>query len=101
MLGKDRTFALLISGRIADYAKKYYSHLDHVNSEDTFIDYKDSRFFVIKSYSEEDVHKSMKYQVWSSTLEGNKRLNEAYRKCSEAKIPIFLFFRHLPMFHPQ
>jgi len=47
---------------------------------------------VIKSYSEEDIHKSMKYQVWSSTIEGNKRLNEAYKQASSEKIPFFLFF---------
>ena len=47
---------------------------------------------MIKSYTEDDVHKSMKYQVWSSTTEGNKRLNEAYFKCIADKAPLFLFF---------
>jgi hypothetical protein len=30
-----------------------------------------SRFFVIKSYSEADLHKAVKYKVWSSTAKGN------------------------------
>lgn len=34
----------------------------------------------------------MKYQVWSSTYEGNKRINDAYMKCAAEKIPVFLFF---------
>ena len=37
-----------------------------------------SRFFIIKSYSEEDVHKGMKYSIWSSTERGNKILDAAY-----------------------
>ena len=89
--GKDRIFSFITL--IADYAKKFYSHLARVNLPDVSIEYKNARFFVIKSFTEEDVHKSMKYQVWSSTPEGNKRLNEAYLKCNEEKIQLFLFFR--------
>ncbi len=56
------------------------------------IEYKTAKFFVIKSYSEDDVHKAVKYQVWSSTIEGNKRLNATYKQATEEKIPVFLFF---------
>ena len=34
--------------------------------------YSDAKFFVIKSYSEDDVHKSFKCNVWASTPNGNK-----------------------------
>lgn len=37
-----------------------------------------SRFFIIKSYTEEDVHKAIKYQLWSSTERGNKILDDAF-----------------------
>ncbi|KAH0898205.1 hypothetical protein HID58_047773 [Brassica napus] len=37
--------------------------------------YEEAMFFVIKSYSEDDIHKSIKYNVWSSTLNGNKKLD--------------------------
>ena len=77
---------------VADYAKKTYSHLEKVNPKDYPIEEKNARFFIIKSYTEDDVHKSMKYQVWSSTNEGNKRLNGAYKKCVAEKAPLFLFF---------
>jgi len=89
--GKDRNNSTITL--IAEYAKKFYSHLARVNSADMSIEYKNARFFVIKSFTEEDVHKSMKYQVWSSTPEGNKRLDEAYHKCLDEKNPLFLFFR--------
>ena len=39
-----------------------------------------ARFYVIKSYSEDDVHKSIKYGVWASTDTGNRRLDAAYRE---------------------
>ncbi|GAB2286963.1 hypothetical protein Dimus_021351 [Dionaea muscipula] len=56
--------------------------------------YTDAKFFIIKSYSEDDVHKSIKYSVWSSTPNGNKKLNAAYQEAQEksAGCPVFLFF---------
>lgn len=50
-----------------------------------------ARFFVIKSYTEEDVHKSLKYEIWSSTDPGNKRLDKAFRE-NGTRGPIYLFF---------
>lgn len=39
-----------------------------------------ARFFVIKSYSEDDIHRSIKYEIWCSTDHGNRRLDEAYHE---------------------
>jgi len=39
-----------------------------------------ARFFVIKSYSEDDVHKSIKYGVWASTKSGNEKIDAAFRE---------------------
>jgi hypothetical protein len=50
-----------------------------------------ARFFVIKSYTEEDVQKSLKHEIWSSTVLGNKRLDTAFRESAE-QMPIYLFF---------
>ena len=41
---------------------------------------KNARFFVIKSYSEDDIHRSIKYEIWCSTEHGNKRLDSAFRE---------------------
>ncbi|CAN6829332.1 unnamed protein product [Brassica oleracea] len=50
--------------------------------------------FVIKSYSEDDIHKSIKYNVWSSTSNGNKKLNTAYNEAAgdKSSCPVFLIF---------
>ncbi|XP_023645456.1 YTH domain-containing protein 1 [Capsella rubella] len=71
---------------------------DMYNLPDFQTDYEDAKFFVIKSYSEDDVHKSIKYSVWSSTINGNKKLDAAFRDAETKtredgkKRPIFLFF---------
>ncbi|XP_025693219.1 YTH domain-containing protein ECT4 isoform X2 [Arachis hypogaea] len=67
---------------------------ESVNRPDFATDYKDAKFFVIKSYSEDNVHKSIKYGVWASTPNGNRKLDAAYRQAQEKQdhCPIFLFF---------
>ena len=51
-----------------------------------------SQFFVIKSFSEEDVHKSIKYGVWSSSKNGNITLNNSYKLTKEKGGNVYLFF---------
>uniref|UniRef100_A0A5B6ZAN3 YTH domain-containing family protein n=1 Tax=Davidia involucrata TaxID=16924 RepID=A0A5B6ZAN3_DAVIN len=71
---------------------------DQYNLEDFPTEYDNAKFYVIKSYSEDDIHKCIKYDVWSSTPSGNKKLDAAFHdaeaKLSETgtKCPIFLFF---------
>ncbi|CAK9163238.1 unnamed protein product [Ilex paraguariensis] len=73
-------------------------YTDQYNKDDFPVDYANAKFFVIKSYSEDDVHKSIKYNVWSSTPNGNKKLNSAYEDAQRITAgkpggcPIFLFF---------
>ncbi|KAL5997621.1 YTH domain-containing protein [Asimina triloba] len=71
---------------------------DQYNLPDFPTKYDYAVFYVIKSYSEDDIHKSIKYNVWSSTPNGNKRLDSAYKDAHErmgensCKCPVFLFF---------
>ncbi|KAJ3057275.1 hypothetical protein HK097_009934 [Rhizophlyctis rosea] len=51
-----------------------------------------ARYFVIKSFTEDDVHKSLKYNIWSSTEIGNRRLNNAFNSALSNPHPIYLFF---------
>jgi YTH domain-containing family protein len=51
-----------------------------------------SQFFVIKSFSEEDVHKAIKYKVWSSTKTGNQTLSNAFKLCKEKGGEVYLFY---------
>ncbi|KAK0600426.1 hypothetical protein LWI29_014852 [Acer saccharum] len=67
---------------------------DKYSGEDFPESYSDAMFFVIKSYSEDDVHKSVKYNMWTSTPNGNKKLDAAYRNAKEktGDCPVFLLF---------
>lgn len=51
-----------------------------------------SLFFVIKSFSEEDVHKAIKYNVWTSTKNGNQTLSNSYKLAKERGGDVYLFF---------
>ncbi|CAD6907824.1 unnamed protein product [Tilletia laevis] len=41
-----------------------------------------ARYFVIKSFTEDDVYKCLKYEIWASTDKGNQRLDRAFRENS-------------------
>jgi hypothetical protein len=77
------------------YICSKYRHLIDINQKDAkLIDSINSncKFFVIKSFSEEDVHKSIKYNVWSSSKDGNLTLSNAFRITEENKGNVYLFF---------
>ncbi|KAK8530097.1 hypothetical protein V6N12_060853 [Hibiscus sabdariffa] len=92
----NRAVPLDSSVRKEDLGLNLYK--DKYNLQDFQTEYEKAKFFVIKSYSEDDVHKSMKYDVWSSTLNGNKKLDAAFYEADTresetgTKCPIFLFF---------
>ena len=50
-----------------------------------------ARFFVIKSFTEDDVQRSLKHEIWASTEKGNQRLDRAYKESSNEG-PLFLLF---------
>ncbi|CAH8386186.1 unnamed protein product [Eruca vesicaria subsp. sativa] len=64
--------------------------LKRYNGENFPETFEKAKFFVIKSYSEDDVHNSIKYGMWSSTPTGNKKLNAAYYEAQEC--PVYLLF---------
>lgn len=68
--------------------------LDLYNQPDFVTDYERAKFFVIKSFSEDNVHKSIKYRVWASTPLGNRKLDAAFQEAKDANsvYPVFLFF---------
>lgn len=36
--------------------------------------------FIIRSNNDDNVHKSLKYRIWTSTEANNERLSETYKK---------------------
>lgn len=71
-----------------------HPHLNPINYNPKGFDCEpeNARYFIIKSYSEDDIHRSIKYSIWCSTNHGNKRLDEAYRQQQAKNGQLFLFF---------
>ncbi|KAM4706094.1 YTH domain-containing family protein 3 isoform 2-T2 [Rhinophrynus dorsalis] len=65
--------------------------INNYNPKDFDWSLKNGRVFIIKSYSEDDIHRSIKYSIWCSTEHGNKRLDAAFRSLN-AKGPLYLLF---------
>ena len=77
------------------YIVSHYNNLIDINTKNASLSDKlnlNSKFFVIKSFSEEDVHKSIKYGVWSSSKNGNTTLNNAFLAAQEKGGEVCLFF---------
>ncbi|KAH6817292.1 hypothetical protein C2S51_000895 [Perilla frutescens var. frutescens] len=82
------------SDSIKDVESTSRFHVQHFNSPDFVTEYELAKFFVIKSFSEDNIHKSIKYNVWASTPLGNRKLDAAYHEAKEMEgiCPVFLFF---------
>ncbi|KAH9613605.1 hypothetical protein KSS87_017386 [Heliosperma pusillum] len=71
------------------------SGIDHgsYNCAEFPTNYENAKFFIIKSFSEDNIHRSVKYGVWASTPHGNRKLDAAYLEAKEkGNCPIFLLF---------
>jgi hypothetical protein len=91
---------------LASHAKNVPNSEEQFNSSEFTTEYDDAKHFIIKSYSEENVLKSIQYGVWASTPNGNKKLDEAYQDAqqriaagSSSSCPVFLFFSVSSFFH--
>ena len=77
------------------YIYKEYPYLIDINENNSNILKEintDCKFFIIKSFSEEDIHKSIKYGVWSSSKYGNNLLSNAFNITKEKGSFVYLFF---------
>ncbi len=77
------------------YIYSAYRHLLDINTKNSSLPNEVTsacQFFVIKSFSEEDVHKSIKYGVWSSSKNGNITLSNAFNMTKEKGGSVYLFF---------
>jgi hypothetical protein len=51
-----------------------------------------AEFFVLRSTCDDDIHKAIKYGIWTSTNYTNHILNNRFRECSKSNVPLFLIF---------
>ena len=77
------------------YICSKYRHLIDINQKNSKLGEiinPNCKFFVIKSFSEEDIHKSIKYNVWSSSKNGNLTLSNAFNITKEKNGNVYLFY---------
>ena len=55
--------------------------------------YEHAYFFVMRSSAYDDIHKAMKYGIWTSTPENIKLLSDTYKKALSEKRKVVLLFR--------
>ena len=84
MLYRTEMYICLKYKNLIDINQKNSKLGDIVNSN--------CKFFVIKSFSEEDIHKSIKYNVWSSSKNGNLTLSNAFNLTKEKNGNVYLFY---------
>ena len=78
-----------------EYIKLKYPSLLNINQRNSKLSETINemcKFFVIKSLTEEDIHKSIKYGVWCSSKDGNRILNNAFNITKEKNGKVYLFF---------
>ena len=65
----------------------------HIQPKDQVqMDWRHAKYFIVKAFDEENIHKSIKYGVWSSTYINNIILDEAFSE-SRRQYPVILLFR--------
>lgn len=74
-----------------NYEQKMYTKQQYYPNQ-SFQSVPEARYFVLKSLDEDNIHKSIKYKIWCSTMKGNQKLQKVFRE-AEGKYPIYLFFR--------
>ncbi|CAL4902812.1 unnamed protein product [Urochloa decumbens] len=94
IIGKSYTSRVLIGNPEG----KIIIRTDQYNRDDFQVVYPNAKFFVIKSHNDADIHKSIKYGVWSTSSAGNQKLDTAFREAqviaasSSTLCPVLLFF---------
>ncbi|CAF1704299.1 unnamed protein product [Brassica napus] len=74
------------------YCVNFPQQHEDPNNHDFFTDYNDAKIFIIKSYSKDNVHKSIKYNVWASTSNANKKLDARPRTRKNNRAQCFFCF---------
>lgn len=85
--------------RLEDYSnlesvRRCFDPLEFVNESSLRVEeLEKSQAVVIRSKTYDDIHKAMKYGVWTSNQDNNSKLNEIYKECLKNKQRLLLFFR--------
>lgn len=66
------------------------AEIQNLNTEN-FLQKGKGKFFMLLSHCEDDIHKSLKYGIWTASIEGNRELNQKFIE-GKGSEPVYLFF---------
>lgn len=73
--------------------RKNFSSCYSLNDEDVDFSALDkAEFFVLRSTCDDDIHKAIKYGIWTSTQNTNNLLNRTLQNCQRRGVPLFLIY---------
>lgn len=77
-----------------EQVKQRFMSMRSINNDESDLSaYQDASFFVMRSSSYDDIHKAMKYGIWTSTGDNNAKISEAFAKNKEEGRKVVLLFR--------
>ncbi|KAL4495563.1 hypothetical protein ABPG72_020304 [Tetrahymena utriculariae] len=71
---------------------KSFKHLQSLQVELKVDEIPNALCYVIRSNNDDDVHKAIKYGIWTSVPGNNVKLNAAWEKAQELNVDVYLFF---------
>lgn len=67
-------------------------HLKTIGQEVDIVKLNNAIFFIMKSANEDDIHKAIKYQAWTSSVKNNQILSAAYKEATAKGLKVYLFW---------
>lgn len=78
-----------------DLLREKFPSLRNFNQPHNLIEFDSANYFVIRSKKTDDIHKAVKYGVWTSSAQNNKKIEDAFYKGLNYKRNTYFFFTYI------
>ncbi|CAD8053278.1 unnamed protein product [Paramecium sonneborni] len=75
-----------------EQASKLIPALKQINQANRNLADTEAYAYILRSNNDDDIHKSIKYGIWTSSKENNEKLNAKYLEAQEQGKTVYLFF---------
>lgn len=89
------TYATLPSYDSEEALREKFASLKYFNLKHDLGEFANSVFFVIRSKKTDDIHKAIKYGVWTSSPQNNNKIADAFRYRQNHGGDVFFFFTYI------
>lgn len=78
-----------------DQIREKFPSLRNFNREHQLYEFQNAHYFVIRSKKTDDIHKGVKYGVWTSSPQNNKKIEDAFYQRRSTGGNVFFFFTYI------